>query len=70
MKFIVLLSRLAVLGVIAAAIGLAFNALAIALFAATASAFVLLIASNDYAPREYAGARRLVNRREAMPLAA
>lgn len=67
MKLTVILSRIAALGVIAAA-GLTFNALA--LFAAIASAFVVLIARNDYAPRDYAGARPPVSRREAMPLAA
>ncbi len=70
MKFIVALSRLAALGVIATAAGLAFNALALALFAAAASTFILLIASNDYAPRNYTGSVRSTARREAMPLAA
>lgn len=70
MKLVIFLSRLATLGVVATAAGLAFNALALALFAAAASAFVLLIASGDYAPRHYAGAKRPVARREAMPLAA
>jgi len=70
MKLIVVLSRIATLGVFATAAGLAFNALALALFATAASIFVLLIASNDYAPRHYTGSKRLVARREAMPLAA
>ncbi len=70
MKLTVILSRIAALGVIATAAGLAFNALALALFAAAASTFVLLIASSDYAPRDYAGARRALVRPEAMPLAA
>lgn len=70
MKLIVILSRIATLGVIATAAGLAFNVLALALFAAAASTFVLLIASSDYAPRNYAGSLRPVARREAMPLAA
>lgn len=70
MKLIIVLSRIATLGVIATAAGLAFNVLALALFAAAASIFVLLIASSDYAPRHYAGSLRPVARREAMPLAA
>ncbi len=75
MKTVVLLSRLTALGVVAATAGLALDALALPLFAATAGAWVLLLAASDYTrkPGGYAAVRRTTaNARsaEVMPLAA
>ncbi|MSU49889.1 MAG: hypothetical protein EXS37_12530 [Opitutus sp.] len=73
MKSIAFFSRIAALGVVAATAGLVFNSLALALFAGTASAFVLLVAAGDYARRpNYLAVVTAVavRRREAMPLAA
>ncbi len=73
MKFTSILSCIATVAVVATATGLAFNALALGLFAASASSLVLLIASGDYARRPgYADLPMhvRVTRAENMPLAA
>jgi hypothetical protein len=51
MKLISLLARLALAGLAAFVLGVAFDAHALALFAFTTSALVLLVAAGDYAPR-------------------
>ncbi len=71
MKLVALLSRIATVGVLVAATGLAFNALALVGFAAAASTLVLLIATNDYSHRPgYRAAGIAAQRAEVMPLAA
>ena len=70
MKFELLLSRLAAIGFVAAAAGLAFNAFALALFACATGTLVVLVAANDYSRRTgYTPAPVPVRRREILPLA-
>ncbi len=61
MKLIAFLSRLATLALAAFVLGVALDTQALALFAFTASTFVLLIAAGDYAPPAF---------RELRPIAA
>lgn len=71
MKIEVLLSRAALVGVVAVVAGIVFGAFILELFAATVATLVLLTVVSDYAPR-LRHARVPVTRRRAerMPLAA
>ena len=75
-KIISALTQLSAITVPATALGLAFNAPALALFAAAAGVLVLLIAAADYAPRATYSRRLAVapapanSRKETAPLAA
>ena len=72
MKLEILLSRIATFGVLAATIGLATDALALAMFATTAGTFVFLIAASDYSrrPGQSCALVKVSRRRAALPLAA
>ena len=74
MKMEFLLSRVALIAVLAVVVGLVLNALALTLFAGLVSSLVLLIATGDYARgADYAAALApapaTARRREALPLA-
>lgn len=72
MKVTSLLARLSLIAVLASLAGLAFNAAALALFAGSAAAFVLLIATSDYRPvaRATADVAVMPQSRSPLPLAA
>jgi hypothetical protein len=72
MKLESFLFRAALLGILAALVGFALNALALVFFAGAASLWVLLIATGDYARRpDYAATLVNASRRgAALPLAA
>ena len=55
MKLIALLSRLALVGLVAFILGVALDTLPLALYAFAASALVLLVAVGDYAPHTFCG---------------
>ena len=50
MKLVAFLSRLATFGLVTFVAGLMFNSQALALFAGTVGAFILLIVAGDYTP--------------------
>lgn len=58
MKLIALISRLALVGLVAFILGVALDTLPLALYAFAASALVLLVAVGDYAPHTFCGQRR------------
>lgn len=72
MKLESILSRLATFGVVIATTGLALDSLALWFFSASATLFLVLIATGDYSHRpSYTAAFAIGSRRpEAMPLAA
>ena len=53
MKLITLISRLALVGFASFILGVALNTLPLALYAFSASAFVLFVVVGDYAPRTF-----------------